>query len=190
MNRQECLSVRDGFCKSIYDHLFNWLVKRMNYNINDNEFNYESVINDKNRYSISILDIFGFEVFKTNSLEQFCINYANEKLQQLYISYIFKAEINEFIWEGLKDFLCELNFRDNQSILDLFDALPTGIFPLLDESSSVSSTDEAFLNNIIKFHKTNDNFKLPKIVRGNFIIIHSAKDVEYSVLGFRFLLLI
>ena len=60
----------------------------------------EKIINDSSRTSISLLDIFGFEAFKQNYFEQFCINFANEKLQQLYISYIFKSEITEFVDEG------------------------------------------------------------------------------------------
>lgn len=64
-------------------------------------------------YAIGLLDIFGFEVFKVNSIEQLCINYCNEKLQNLYIFYVFKAEKDTFINEGLEDFLGELNYVDN-----------------------------------------------------------------------------
>lgn len=152
----------------------------------DKNIKYEDIINDKQRFSIGILDIFGFEVFKTNSLEQFCINFTNEKLQQLYISYVFKAEMNEFIVEGLKDYISELNFKDNQNLIDLFEISPHGIFNLLDESSSIISTDDTLLNNIIKYHKINENLKVPKILKGNFIVVHSAKEVEYAISGFRF----
>lgn len=145
----------------------------------------EELIKDKSRFSIGLLDIFGFEVFKNNSFEQLCINFANEKLQQLYISYVFKAEINEFIKEGLKEYLFELTFKDNQNIIDLLEGPPLGIFNLLDEASSVASTDENLLNSMIKHHKNTENFKTPKGSRFNFIIIHTARDVEYNISGFR-----
>ena len=191
MNRNECSATRDAFTKSLYENQFNWLVKRLNQAIAyDKNIQYEDVINDQNRNSIGILDIFGFEVIKTNSLEQFCINFTNEKLQQLYISYVFKAEMNEFVLEGLKDFICELNFKDNQSLIDLFELPPHGIFSALDESCSVPSNDDSLLNNIIKNQKANENLKIPKILKGNFIVVHSAKEVEYCIHGFRFLFFI
>ena len=100
MNRNECIAIRDAFTKTLYEHLFNWLVKRLNHSIaSDKNMKYEDILNDKNRFSIGILDIFGFEVFKTNSLEQFCINFTNEKLQQLYISST-KSAVSEFFGEG------------------------------------------------------------------------------------------
>ena len=164
------------------------MIKRLNWSISTPEYrniDVEQLISDKSRFSIGLLDIFGFEVFKKNSFEQLCINFANEKLQQLYISYVFKAEINEFIKEGLKEFLCELTFKDNQHIIDLLEAAPLGLFNLLDESSAIASTDESLLNNMIKHHKMNENFKTPKGTRECFIIVHTAKDVEYNVTGFR-----
>lgn len=145
----------------------------------------EILMQDKSRFSIDLLDIFGFEVFKKNSFEQFCINYANEKLQQLYISYVFKAEIEQFILEGLKEYLNELKFKDNKPLIDLFEAPPLGLFNLLDESSSVASSDEALLNIIVKHHKNDENLKMPKGSKENFIIIHTAKDVEYNIISFR-----
>ena len=95
------------------------------------------------------------------------------------------AEIEQFINEGLKDHLSELKFKDNQPLRDLFDSPPLGIFNLLDESSSVASTDEALLNIIIKYHKTDENLRIPKGSKDLFLIIHTAKDVEYCITNFR-----
>ena len=179
---------RDSFSKSLYERLFIFLVQRLNYAISSPEYRnmrIDILLQDKSRFSIDLLDIFGFEVFKKNSFEQFCINFANEKLQQLYIAYVFKAEIEQFIAEGLKDHLNELKFKDNQPLIDLFESPPLGIFNLLDESSAVASTDEALLNLILKHHKTNENLRIPKGSKDLFVIIHTAKDVEYCINNFR-----
>jgi myosin heavy subunit len=188
MNKADCVAMKDSFTKALYERMFNWLVRKLNKTITTKEYmntKFDDIINDKTRYSIGLLDIFGFEVFKVNSFEQFCINFANEKLQQLYISYVFKAEINEFISEGLKDFLFELNFKDNQPIIDLLEQPPMGIFNMLDESSQLASSDESLLSNIVKNHKANPFFKTPKLSKETFLIIHTAKDVEYNINGFR-----
>jgi myosin-7 len=85
------------------------------------------------------LDIFGFEDFRINSFEQLCINFCNEKLQQLYVTYIFKSDEKEFIEEGLKDKLANLNYKDNTEVIELIDKYPLGIISLLNESTSLGS---------------------------------------------------
>ena len=188
LNRNDCLALRDSFTKGLYEKMFNWIVRRLNYAISTEEYRrkkFEEIMQDKDRFSIGLLDIFGFEVFKINSFEQFCINFANEKLQQLYVAYVFKAEIDEFVREGLKQFLFELNFKDNQPIIDLLEKNPLGIYNLIDESSSVSSTDDNLLQAIFAKHKEDAYLKAPKIPRDTFIIVHTAKDVEYNIQGFR-----
>jgi myosin heavy subunit len=188
MSKADCQTTRDSFSKALYERLFTWLIRRLNYAIAAEEYKFtrfEDVIKDTNRLSIGLLDIFGFEVFKNNSFEQFCINFANEKLQQLYIAYVFKAEINEFLNEGLKDFLFELDFQDNQPLIEMLEQYPMGIFNLLDESSGVASTDEALLQNMIKNHKSSKNFRASKTSKFGFVISHTASEVEYNIQGFR-----
>lgn len=172
--------IRDSIAKDLYDRLFNWLIRKLNHTI--------KVLPPspkENFLCIGLLDIFGFECFQTNSFEQLCINYTNEKLQQLFISYVFKAEKEEFIIEELENHICELNFQDNQPIIDLLEQAPAGLFNLLDESCAVAGDDEKLLNKIRNSHKQNPNFIVPKLNKDGFIIVHTAKDVEYNILGFR-----
>jgi myosin heavy subunit len=89
----EALALRDSFSKNIYEKVFNFLVAKLNEKIEIEKIDFTSE-SQRQRKSIGLLDIFGFEVLLINSLEQFFINFANEKLQQLYVSYIFKEEQN------------------------------------------------------------------------------------------------
>ena len=59
-------------------------------------------VKNDNLLNISILDIYGFEIFNENGFEQFCINYVNEKLQQIFIELTLKAEQEEYKQEGIK----------------------------------------------------------------------------------------
>ena len=80
-------SSRDSLAKTLYSRLFDWLVAKIN----------ESIGQDAESDTfIGVLDIYGFESFKTNSFEQFCINLANEKLQQHFNQHVFKQEQEEY----------------------------------------------------------------------------------------------
>ena len=70
---------------------------------------------ERAKSAIGILDIFGFENFDTNSFEQFCINYANENLQQFFVAHIFKMEQEEYNKEGIN--WEKISFIDNQVLL-------------------------------------------------------------------------
>lgn len=115
------------------------------------------------------------------------INYTNERLHQLYIDYVFKEELKIFELEGLQLDKNQIKFEDNEGVINLIDNSRTGIFSLLNESCSVSSTDERLLGNIRKAYKTTILVKFPKIPSDlTFTIIHTAKEVEYNILGFRY----
>lgn len=94
-----------------------------------------------------MLDIFGFEYFEENSFEQLCINYANEKIQQLFNSHIFKMEQKEYAKEQIKWVYVE--FKDNQAVLDLIEDKPDGVLSILDEECMIpKGTDEGFVQKL------------------------------------------
>lgn len=72
---------RDAMAKTLYERLFLWLIRRCNEAL----FDYDP-FRESECLFIGILDVFGFEAFKRNSFEQFCINFANERLQQVQSS--------------------------------------------------------------------------------------------------------
>uniref|UniRef100_A0A0E0HHD2 Myosin motor domain-containing protein n=1 Tax=Oryza nivara TaxID=4536 RepID=A0A0E0HHD2_ORYNI len=101
---------RDGLAKQIYSRLFDWLVSRLNASIGQDE---------NSQYLIGVLDIYGFESFKTNSFEQLCINFTNEKLQQHFNQNVFKMEQEEYNREQID--WSYIEFVDNQDVLDLIE---------------------------------------------------------------------
>jgi myosin heavy subunit len=182
---EEALSLRDSFAKNIYEKTFNYLIKKMNEKIEIEHVNLEDEKGANNyRKSIGLLDIFGFEVLHVNSLEQFFINFANEKLQQLYVSYIFKEEQNEFMREGLREFSHDIGFQDNKPIIDLFEYYPLGIFHLINQSSELNQDDKDLPSSIEKNHSKNLFLKIPKAKRSCFEILHSCSPVNYVTTGF------
>ncbi|RID65022.1 hypothetical protein BRARA_D00248 [Brassica rapa] len=114
---------RDGLAKTIYSRLFDWLVNKINISIGQDSHS---------RRLIGVLDIYGFESFKTNSFEQFCINYTNEKLQQHFNQHVFKMEQGEYEKEEIDWSYVE--FVDNKDVVDLIEKKPGGIIALLDEA--------------------------------------------------------
>ncbi|KAJ0730134.1 putative myosin ATPase [Helianthus annuus] len=114
---------RDAFAKIVYLQLFDWLVSKINNTIGQDS---------DSKFFIGVLDIYGFESFKTNSFEQFCINLTNEKLQQHFNQHVFKMEQEEYTKEEID--WSYIQFEDNQDILDLIEKKPGGILALLDEA--------------------------------------------------------
>merc|ERR1719232_2537164 len=82
--------------------------------------------------TLGILDIYGFEIFQKNGFEQFCINYVNEKLQQIFIELTLKAEQEEYFQEGIK--WKEIEYFNNLTVCELIEGKkPPGIFSVLDD---------------------------------------------------------
>ncbi|KAJ4805624.1 Myosin [Rhynchospora pubera] len=161
---------RDGLAKTVYSRLFDWLVNRIN----------DSIGQDPNsKFLIGVLDIYGFECFKTNSFEQFCINLTNEKLQQHFNQHVFKMEQEEYTKEEID--WSYIEFIDNQEILDLIEKKPGGIIALLDETCMLPRANhETFAEKLYQNFTKNPHFSKPKLSRSDFTIHHYAGDVIYQ----------
>ncbi|KAG8487089.1 hypothetical protein CXB51_020641 [Gossypium anomalum] len=170
LDPQSATVSRDGLAKTLYSRLFDWLVDKIN----------NSIGQDPNsNFLIGVLDIYGFESFKANSFEQFCINFTNEKLQQHFNQHVFKMEQEEYTKEKIN--WSYIEFVDNQDVLDLIEKKPGGIVALLDEACMFpKSTHETFANKLYQTFKNHKRFIKPKLSRTDFTIAHYAGDVLYQ----------
>ena len=175
---------RNAVAKHVYDKMFTWLISRVNSVLANPE---------GTRNFIGILDIFGFEIFKVNSFEQLCINFANEKLQSLFNTHIFTLEQETYRLEGID--VTSIKFRNNQPCVELIEAgakhkkYPPGILTLLDDvcrGGQQGMTDEKFLNNVTRAHSgKNEYFVSAKIKSADkFAVKHFAGKVTYTVKNF------
>lgn len=174
MTRPQAVNARDALAKKIYAHLFDFIIEQINQALQ---------FSGKQHTFIGVLDIYGFETFDVNSFEQFCINYANEKLQQQFNLHVFKLEQEEYMKEDIPWTL--IDFYDNQPVIDLIEAR-MGILELLDEECLLPhGTDENWLQKLYNnFVNKNSLFEKPRMSNSSFIIQHFADKVEYQCEGF------
>lgn len=172
--RLQATNARDALSKHIYAKLFNWIVEHVNKAL---------ITNIKQHSFIGVLDIYGFETFDINSFEQFCINYANEKLQQQFNMHVFKLEQEEYMKEQIPWTL--IDFYDNQPCINLIEA-KMGILDLLDEECKMpKGSDDSWAQKLYNTHlKTCSLFEKPRMSNRAFIIQHFADKVEYQCEGF------
>ncbi|SCU94613.1 LADA_0G09714g1_1 [Lachancea dasiensis] len=174
LNIVQATAVRDALAKAIYNNLFDWVVERVNVSLQA----FPGA--DK---SIGILDIYGFEIFDFNSFEQICINYVNEKLQQIFIQLTLKSEQEEYAREQIQ--WTPIKYFDNKVVCDLIEAKrPPGIFAAMNDSVATAhadsdAADQAFAQRLNLFN-SNRHFELRS---SKFIIKHYAGDVTYDTFG-------
>ncbi|XP_041853263.1 unconventional myosin-IXAa-like isoform X3 [Melanotaenia boesemani] len=176
----EAGTVRDSMAKSLYSALFDWIVFRTNHALlNNKDLEQNSKI-----LSIGVLDIFGFEDYENNSFEQFCINFANERLQHYFNQHIFKLEQEEYRAEGIT--WHNIEYIDNSSCLNLISKKPTALFHLLDEECNFpQASNQTLLDKFKRQHEGNSYIEFPAVMEPAFIIRHYAGKVKYGVKDFR-----
>jgi myosin heavy subunit len=185
LKASQAMDQRDAVAKTIYHQVFEALVKQINSSLSKGD----RAKQDADRM-IGILDIFGFEVFQTNSFEQLCINYCNERLQTFFNEVIFKDELAIYEEEGVD---CSgIKYQDNLECVRVIDGTRnTGIFSFLDEECVVpQGSDEKLLKKMDTAFSSKSGAAYSKYYQqsrklpNTFIVGHFAGDVVYNVLGF------
>ncbi|KAL6423898.1 hypothetical protein ACFW04_010377 [Cataglyphis niger] len=173
MNVEQAIGARDALAKHIYAELFNWIVIGINNSL-------QSL--SKAQHFIGVLDIYGFETFEVNSFEQFCINYANEKLQQQFNQHVFKLEQEEYLKEDIE--WTFIDFYDNQPCIDLIET-KLGILDLLDEECRMpKGSDASWAEKLYAKCGKLKHFEKPRFGTSAFLIHHFADLVQYETVGF------
>uniref|UniRef100_A0A8C6Y208 Myosin heavy chain 2 n=1 Tax=Naja naja TaxID=35670 RepID=A0A8C6Y208_NAJNA len=168
----------NALSKSVYEKLFFWMVARINQQL-DTKL--------PRQHFIGVLDIAGFEIFEFNSLEQLCINFTNEKLQQFFNHHMFVLEQEEYKKEGIEWTFIDFGM-DLAACIELIEK-PMGIFSILEEECMFpKATDQSFKNKLYDQHLGKSaNFQKPKIVKGkpeaHFSLVHYAGIVDYNIGG-------
>nr|XP_047937353.1 unconventional myosin-IXa isoform X3 [Anser cygnoides] len=176
----EAVTVRNSMAKSLYSALFDWIVFRINHAL----LNSKDMEESTKTLSIGVLDIFGFEDYENNSFEQFCINFANERLQHYFNQHIFKLEQEEYRAEGIS--WHNIDYIDNSGCINLISKKPTGLLHLLDEESNFpQATNQTLLDKFKRQHEGNSYIEFPAVMEPAFIIKHYAGKVKYGVKDFR-----
>uniref|UniRef100_A0A671RE73 Unconventional myosin-IXa-like n=1 Tax=Sinocyclocheilus anshuiensis TaxID=1608454 RepID=A0A671RE73_9TELE len=176
----EAGTVRDSMAKSLYSALFDWIVFRINHAL----LNQRDLEESAKILSIGVLDIFGFEDYENNSFEQFCINFANERLQHYFNQHIFKLEQEEYRSEGIA--WHNIDYIDNTGCINLISKKPTALLHLLDEECNFpQATNQTLLDKFKRQHEGNSYIEFPAVMESAFIIKHYAGKVKYGVKDFR-----
>ncbi|XP_036597218.1 unconventional myosin-If isoform X1 [Trichosurus vulpecula] len=167
---------RDALAKGLYARLFDFLVEAIN----------RAMQKPQQEYSIGVLDIYGFEIFQRNGFEQFCINFVNEKLQQIFIELTLKAEQEEYVQEGIK--WSPIQYFNNKVVCDLIENKlnPPGIMSVLDDVCATmhatgDGADQTLLQKLQGAVGCHEHFNS---WNSGFVIHHYAGKVSYDVSGF------
>uniref|UniRef100_A0A669BLJ0 Myosin Ic, paralog a n=1 Tax=Oreochromis niloticus TaxID=8128 RepID=A0A669BLJ0_ORENI len=185
LNFEQAEAARDALAKAVYGRTFTWLVEKINQSL--------ALKVHKGSSVIGLLDIYGFEVLQHNSFEQFCINYCNEKLQQLFIELTLRSEQEEYETEGIA--WETVQYFDNKIICDLIEEKHKGIISILDEEClrPGETCDVSFLEKLEDTVGGHPHFVTHKLANGKtrrvmsreeFRLLHYAGEVNYNVNGF------
>ncbi|XP_034439211.1 unconventional myosin-If [Hippoglossus hippoglossus] len=176
LNQEQATYTRDALAKALYARLFDYLVEAIN----------KAIQKPHEEFSIGVLDIYGFEIFKRNGFEQFCINFVNEKLQQIFIELTLKAEQEEYVQEGIK--WTPIDYFNNKIVCDLIENKlnPPGIMSVLDDVCATmhakgEGADSTLLQKLSAAVGTHEHFNN---WNSGFVIHHYAGKVSYDIMGF------
>ncbi|KAH9270279.1 hypothetical protein BASA83_007618 [Batrachochytrium salamandrivorans] len=182
LNVEQAQNTRDALSKALYTRVFDWIVQAVNGAMSNLAKN---MVRNNTIVCLGVLDIFGFEIFDKNGFEQFCINYVNERLQQIFIELTLKSEQEEYQREGIK--WTPIDYFNNKIVVELIESKrPPGIMAILDDvcftmHAVTEGADQQFvqkLESAVRGHKHYQG------TQNQFVIHHYAGSVAYDCKGF------
>uniref|UniRef100_A0A8C1LXB4 Osteoclast-stimulating factor 1 n=1 Tax=Cyprinus carpio TaxID=7962 RepID=A0A8C1LXB4_CYPCA len=176
LNVEQACFTRDALSKALHSRVFDYLVESIN----------KAMVKDHQELNTGVLDIYGFEIFQKNGFEQFCINFVNEKLQQIFIELTLKAEQEEYVQEGIR--WTPIEYFNNKIVCDLIESKlnPPGIMSILDDVCATmhakgEGADQTMLQKLRMQINNHEHFNS---WNQGFIIHHYAGKVSYDAEGF------
>ncbi|XP_014031119.2 unconventional myosin-Ie isoform X1 [Salmo salar] len=176
LNVEQACYTRDALSKALHSRVFDFLVESIN----------KAIVKVHQEFNIGVLDIYGFEIFQKNGFEQFCINFVNEKLQQIFIELTLKAEQEEYVQEGIR--WTPIEYFNNKIVCDLIESKlnPPGIMSILDDVCATmhavgEGADQTMLQKLRVAINSHEHFNS---WNQGFIIHHYAGKVSYDAEGF------
>ncbi|KAI4900186.1 hypothetical protein NFI96_017675, partial [Prochilodus magdalenae] len=176
LNVEQACFTRDALSKALHSRVFDFLVESIN----------KAMVKDLQELNVGVLDIYGFEIFQKNGFEQFCINFVNEKLQQIFIELTLKAEQDEYVQEGIR--WTPIEYFNNKIVCDLIESKvnPPGIMSILDDVCATmhakgEGADQTMLQKLRMQINNHEHFNS---WNQGFIIHHYAGKVSYDAEGF------
>ena len=175
LNVDQATHSRNALAKALYSRVFDWIVEAVN----------KCLKKDSESMCLGVLDIYGFEIFQKNGFEQFCINYVNEKLQQIFIELTLRAEQDEYASEGIQ--WTPIDFFNNKIVCDLIESKrPVGIMAVLDDicaqlHGQSEGADAKLLNKLQMSISDHAHFRG---LDASFVVTHYAGKVTYDGTGF------
>ncbi|OMJ22911.1 Myosin-1 [Smittium culicis] len=173
LNLTQATAARDALSMAIYTRMFDWIVNRINVSLQANA----NVSNE-----IGVLDIYGFEIFEHNSFEQLCINYVNEKLQQIFIELTLKTEQEEYVREKIQ--WTPIEYFNNQVVCDLIESKrPPGILAAMNDACATAHANSTAADNSLKQRLNSVNSTYFELRDAIFTVKHYAGNVNYEISG-------
>lgn len=172
---------RDELAVMLYSLLFTWLNEYVNQRLHKDDFT----------SFIALIDFPAPQnlTSRPNGLDQFCVNFANERLQNFIQKRLFESHVSEYNAEGISRFVPQVPYFDNSECIRLLQHRPGGLIHIMDDQARrmPRKTNHTMVEAFAKRWGNHSSFKVGSADRSGFptfTVNHFTGPVTYSAEGF------